>query len=183
MKIPSADRKRALFIVDIQQEFIKPEGKFVLENIKKLLSSVPYDLYVESIFFCEKGSIWSRQTNEEMMPRGTSQTLPEISELLSGKKVIKIEKHTKSLFKGDKDLTSLLHENGIEEINIIGYDTDDCILSTAEESFDLGFLTYVIEECTASSSGEEMRQKGIDVLRNTCLTNNSCVEKINFREI
>jgi hypothetical protein len=40
-----------------------------------------------------------------------------------------------------------------------------------------------IEECVQSSEGEEIHEAGLKVLRHVNLTNNSCIEKIGFKEI
>lgn len=76
-----------------------------------------------------------------------------------------------------------LHSAGIEEVHIVGLDANDCVLATAYEAFDLGYFTYVIEECTESSSSEEIRDAGFKLLRHVNLTNNSCIEKLEITEI
>ncbi len=87
------------------------------------------------------------------------------------------------MFKGKHDyrlqgdvfnnIDNILKYEFIKEVHIIGLDTNDCVLATAYEAFDLGFFTYVIEECTQSSSGNELHLKGIDLLRHVGLTNRS----------
>lgn len=54
MEIPSSNRKKALIIVDVQPGFLKKRNKYIIKNIQKLLQSVKYDIYVESIFHAEK---------------------------------------------------------------------------------------------------------------------------------
>ena len=76
-----------------------------------------------------------------------------------------------------------MKEGNIEEIHIVGTETNDCVLASAYESFDLGFFTYVIEECCQSGTADEFHKKGLDILRKQCITNNSCIEKIDFIEI
>ncbi|MDQ5826706.1 MAG: cysteine hydrolase [Chloroflexota bacterium] len=184
MNIPHSNRKRALFVIDVQPAFVLPEGEFALTNIQKLINSMPYDLYVESLFYCDEDSMWGKQTDERLHPRDEGfQTLPLIRTLLENHPCVRVEKHTKSAFKGDRDLVAILRQQSIEEIHIVGYDTDDCVFATASEAFDLGYFTYVIEECTSSGSGNEMRERALAILRNVCLTNNSCVEKINILEV
>jgi nicotinamidase-related amidase len=94
-----------------------------------------------------------------------------------------VDKETKSVFKGDKNVASILREKNITEVHIVGLDTNDCVLATAYESFDLGFVTYVIEECCQSSLSEELHKYAIEILRGQNMTNNSVVEKINFQKI
>ena len=68
-------------------------------------------------------------------------------------------------------------------MHIVGLDANDCVLATAYESFDLDFFTYVIEECVQASEGQAMHEKGLAVLSHVNLTNNSCVERVEFVEV
>lgn len=159
-------KKKALIIVDVQPAFIKENSDFVAPAIVDLIKTVPYDLYIESLFHAEKDSIWNKQTDWVCPKDDTFYTVPEIIEVLKDKNCIKVEKETKSVFKGNPNILSILKENGIEEIHIVGCDIDCCVLATAYESFDFGFFTYVIEECTASSSKhKEIRDNTMSVLR------------------
>jgi nicotinamidase-related amidase len=184
MKIPHSHRKKALIIVDVQPAFVKPAGQFALANIRNLIKQVSYDLYVEALFYSDESSQWAKQTDSELHPRDKDfHTMPEIASLLQGKNCLRVKKSGKSVFSGDQDLAKALRDNHIEEIHVIGYDTDDCVLATAYDAFDSQFYTYIIEECTASSSGDDLREKALAILRNLNLTNNSCVERIEMREI
>src|SRR5215208_1582342 len=101
MIIPLSGRKKALFIIDVQSAFVLPEGEFALGNIRTLITSVPYDLYVESLFYCDETSMWARQTDERLHPRDKNfATLPLIKASLEGRECVLVEKHTKSAFKG-----------------------------------------------------------------------------------
>ena len=150
--------KTALIIVDIQPGFIIDENKWVIPNIKKLLKETSYDAYVEVVFSAPPGSLWDRQTNWIFPEQAT---VPEIADCIPFKNKIFIQKTTKSAFKGDKDLVDFLKQNNVEEVHVIGLDTNDCVFATANEAFDLGFFSYVIEECTASSQSEELRQAAL----------------------
>jgi nicotinamidase-related amidase len=183
MKIPVSGRKKALFIVDVQPAFLNAHNKYVLNNIKALIQKVPYDLYIAASFHAEKGSLWGKQ-QDWILPKGAqTQIDPSLLKALKRRKVIILEKETKSIFKGDKSLYKLLKQSGIEEVHLVGLDTNDCVLASAYESFDSGFITYAVEECCQSSSSEQLHQSALELLRHQCLTNNSCIEKINFKNI
>jgi nicotinamidase-related amidase len=92
---------------------------------------------------------------------------------LLDKDTIAVVKTTRSAFKGDKDLIKIFKENGIEEVHIAGLDTNDCVFATAQESFDLGFFTYVFEECTESSESKEYHDAALKILRYLRLTNHT----------
>ena len=175
--IPNLNSKCALFVVDVQPGFINRENHLVLDNIKKLFSNHTYDLYVEAIFYAPKGSLWEKQTNWTFP---LEDTIKEINELFPTSKTIKTIKLSKSVFKGDLDVYKILTENNITEVHIVGFDTNDCVFATAQESFDLGFFTYVIEECTGSSNGNKLREAALLILRELGMTNHSRLIKSKF---
>lgn len=168
MKLSKSNRKKALILVDIQHGFIKRADKSFLANVRTLIGKQKYDLYIETTFHADKGSLWDKQTDWTFP---YEPTVPEVLELLKGKNVVKVIKETKSVFKGNKKLVPILKKNKIEEIHIIGFDTNDCVFATAQESFDLGFYTYVIEECTGSSNGKKLHNSAISILRHLGMTN------------
>jgi nicotinamidase-related amidase len=46
-------------------------------------------------------------------------------------------------------------------------------MANANDSFDLGFSTYVIEECSFSSQNEKLREAALLILRENEMTNHS----------
>ncbi len=154
-------RKTALIIVDIQPGFITEENKWLIPNVEKLFQTQKYDAYVEVTFSAAEGSLWQRQSDWTFP---WQDTVPEVKSLIPQNDYLYIKKETKSAFKGDKDLTAFLKEHHIEEVHVIGLDTNDCVFATANEAFDLGFFSYVIEECTASSESEDLRQAALSIL-------------------
>ena len=175
--LPSSSRKRALIIVDVQPGFLNKENVGIVERIVDLLHREPYDFIVECIFHAEKGSLWDRQTGWCLPKDKDFKTVNEIIRALAGKEVIHIEKETKSVFKGTVDLNTELKTRGIEEVHIVGLDANDCVLATAYESFDFGYFTYVIEDCTNASSGEHLKEIAFEILRHLNLTDRSRIEK------
>ena len=168
--VPRSNRTRALILVDLQPGFLKGSARPIVSNLKKLFAQESYDLYVEVTFHAERGSLWDRQTGWTFPYEPST---PEVTELLAGKKKVRIVKQTRSAFKGDKDLRKILKQKKIQEVHIAGLDMNDCVFATAQESFDLGFYTYVIEECTGSSEGKKLHDSAIFILRHLGLTNHS----------
>ncbi|HLD12031.1 MAG TPA: isochorismatase family cysteine hydrolase [Candidatus Nanoarchaeia archaeon] len=182
MKIPLSRRKKALFIVDVQAAFLNERNKGVVKNISKLLEKVKYDLYVEAIFHAEKSSLWDKQIKWTLPKTDKFSTVAALRELLKDKKRVYVDKTTRSVFKGDKDIFKILQANKIKEVHIVGVQTNSCVLTTALEAFDANFFTYVIEECCESDELGK-HQLGVEILREQNLTNNSCVEDIGFLTI
>lgn len=185
MKIPNTKRKKALFIVDVQNWFIIERNKYILWNIINIIKNIEYDLIVYSISYNQEWSLWYNQiwwcentTDDDI--------LPEILELLKSKNTIKVNKLTRSVFKCDEDLKSILKINNIQEIHITWYETNDCVFATAQESFDLWYYTFVLEEAVETRTFQPNHTKAIEILNYLCLTNNSkfvWYEKTNFIEL
>jgi len=167
--IPHRDRKRALLIIDMQAGFLVPGTEWIIPNVQEVISNGGYSLFVEATFHADRGSLWDRQLGWTFP---YEPTVPAIKDLLPADTIV-ITKTTKSAFKGDKDLSSLLRAAGIEEVHVVGLDANDCVLATAQEAFDLGFYTYVIEECVASSEGGGYRDHALELLRELMMTNHA----------
>lgn len=153
--------KKALIVVDLQDGFVTDQNCWILENVKRAIENGNYDLVVESIFHAEPGSLWDTQTNW-MFP--LRPTVPEIANVLPNE-TVRVVKTTKSVFKGDQNLLQILKDNSIEEIHVVGIDTGDCVYATAQEAFDYGFRTFVIEDCTEASENPETRTAALTMLR------------------
>ena len=174
MQIPQIDRKKALIVVDVQKGFLDTRNKYVVANILELLKTTLYDRYVAAIFHAEKGSLWEKQ-QDWTFPIGEKTNIePAIAVALEKLHPITVEKETRSVFKGIPNVAELLRTSGIEEVHIVGFETHDCILATAFESFDSGFFTYVIEECCESTDAD-MHAHGLALLRRQNMTNHSAV--------
>ena len=161
--------QKALIVVDVQEGFLTDRNRWIVPNIQKVIKDGEYSLFIEAVFHAEPGSLWDKQVHWTFP---LSPTIPEVKELLPANTIM-VTKTTKSAFKGDVDLVRLLKSKNIEEIHIVGVDTNDCVFATAQESFDLGFFTYVLEECTESSESGEMREHALQILRDLCMTDQS----------
>jgi nicotinamidase-related amidase len=167
MLIPQSGRRVALAIVDVQSAFITRHSKKALKNIVNLLQSFPYNAYVEASFSAEPQSLWHRQTGWFLPRSEDTRTVHEIARLLCPGRVWRIHKHTKSIFGDGRSLTGRFRGIGIEEVHLVGFDLNDCVLASAFDSFDAGFFTYIIEECCASSEGKELTDHALALLRHS----------------
>lgn len=174
MRIPDTGKKKALVIVDMQPAFIDENNSSVVSKVKGLIEKVEYDAYIEVVFSAEKGSVWDVQKNWSCPQDDTTHSVPDIRELLKAKEPLRVHKHTRSVFAGNPNAVQYLKDQDIEEVHIVGVETDDCVLATAYGAFDSGFLTYVLEECCAAATGGR-HQTALDILRIQGMTNNRCL--------
>ena len=174
MKIPDSGKRKALLVIDLQEDFIKPFNQRIVNNTLELLENTDYDLYVEVVFSAEEDSLWNRQQKWFCPKSDRTKTVDSIEKILKTKPLVSMIKHTRSIFLGNKNLLKILQDNSIEEIHLVGTETHDCILASAFSSFDNGFPTYVIEECCESGTPGRHAQ-GLEILRQQNMTNNSCL--------
>ncbi|MCA1995499.1 MAG: cysteine hydrolase [Coleofasciculus sp. S288] len=62
------------------------------------------------------------------------------------------------------DLVSYLHEQHIEQVFVVGIDTDMCVLKIAMDLFDIGIEPIVFTDCCASTAGLQAHLAGLAVL-------------------
>lgn len=174
MKIPITNRKRALIVVDLQPAFIKDHNSHIVPRVRKLIENVPYDAYVEAVFSAEKGSLWDVQQQWYAPKDEQTHTVDEVRDVLRLKNPLQVHKHGRSVFEGDQDLTGYLQNKGIEEVHLVGTETNDCVMATAFNAFDKGLAVYILEECCESAT-EGRHQMGLDILRIQGMSNNRCL--------
>ncbi len=172
MFIPNSQRKKALFIVDVQDWFIIDRNKYIIPNIIEIIKNYNYDLIVYSISYNEKNSLWHNQIwwYESIKE---NDTIDGIKKALVWKDTIKVKKITRSIWKWDLDLFSILKNKWIEEVHLTWYETNDCIMASAFESIDLWFYTFVIEEAVETRTTAKNHTMAIEILNYLKLTNNS----------
>ena len=173
MQIPNTWRKKALLIVDIQESFIIDRNKYIIPKIEKIINNLDYDLIISSITYNKKNTQWDKQIWWTEMQDIREDIIPELSEILKNKSHIKVEKLTRSIFKADTDILNILKQNKIEEIHIVWYETNDCVMASCFDSIDLEFYTFVIEEACETRTTASNHSKAIDILNYLNLTNNS----------
>ena len=183
MKIPNSGRKKALFLIDIQSDFLDARNKYIIDNIKKLLDKVKYDIYIEAVFYSKKGSLWDLQQHIIFPLGDKTKTVDDLKNVYSKLKIVQVKKQTRSIFKEDQNkLLQILKDNDIEEVHLVGTQTNDCILASAFDAFDNGYIPYVIEECCETAT-KELQKYGIALFRRQHMSNNSVIEKADFIEI
>jgi len=173
MKIPITWRRKALIIVDVTETFTLDRNKYIIENINKLIKEVNYDLFVTCVPYNKKWSLWTEQVWWNDLVDKVDVLDKSIKKSLSWKESIKISKITKSAFKWDVKLEKVLKDKDIEEVHIVWYETNDCVLATTLEAFDLGFYSFAIEEACETWKTEINHKNALSILEYINLTNNS----------
>lgn len=168
--IPNPTRKRALIIVDIQPGFIQPGHEHIISNTIRLIKEGGYELFILAEFRAVRGTLWDQQMHWTFPHTPTPK---EIVDVLDPEKTIQVIKNTRSVFMMKPYLAAELRMKDIEEIHVVGYDINDDVLINANDAFDLGFYSYVIEEASESSESSALRDAALAILRENEMTNHS----------
>jgi nicotinamidase-related amidase len=176
MKLPATGRRKALIVIDVQPAFIRPHNEYIIDNIVSLIEKAPYDLYIEAVFHAEKDSLWDDQQKWICPENEDTHTVEKIADALAEHSPVKVLKETRSVFKGQPSILSILKDNDIGELHLVGTETNDCVFATALDSFDNGFPVYILEECCQSAS-EGRHEPAVQLLRHQGMTNNRCLAK------
>jgi nicotinamidase-related amidase len=182
MKIPHTGRKKALIIVDVQAAMIKPHNDHIVPKIASLIKHVPYDEYIEAVWHSGDGSLWGEMMQVDHPQDDATHTVDVLHELLASRHPLQVTKTSRSVFMGNQDVAAYLRDRGIEEVHLVGTETNDCVFATAMSAFDLGFRPYVLEEC-CEALYEGRHLQGVQLLRYQKLTNNSCLAETKVTNI
>lgn len=150
--------KTLLLVIDLQKAFINEYTKNLPNKIKDIIDTRQYDNVVFTRFINKKGSVyvkklaWKKCINDEDK---------KIVIDVGRRKVI--DKFTYTAI--NKELIEYINENKIEEIYLCGIDTDACVLKTALDLFELGYNIYVLKDYCTSTSGENIHNNAVEILR------------------
>ncbi len=183
INIPSNDRRKALLLIDIQPGTLSEKVLPLIQIMQSYVRVKEYDAYVLASYYADEDSMFFKQNKFSVSKEEAGNIATELIEEvnLKSKPVIQIEKNVRSCFKGfEKNaLHTFLNDHLIEEVHLIGYDINDCVLASAYDAIDQNYYTYVIEElCDHWDGIEELKNAVITILRRQSLTNNSCKEEV-----
>lgn len=157
--------KKALIIIDVQKGFMnKLTDKipsrirnFILENRKN------YDLVIFTKYLNQEGSNFVKNLNwRGFMDDKETALVDELVEFVDDKNIY--EKYTYSSFV-DSRLLELLKSNGIEQVELAGIDTENCVLTFARDAFDRGFKVVVFKDLSASHSDLYLHESALAIIK------------------
>lgn len=155
----------ALLIIDMQEGFITKETQHVADSINDMLKNNTYDTIIATKFLNYHESPFVKHLQWEEMIDNNTDLLPFI-ELASNYIVEKYGYHC------GQELIDILKENHIDRIDIVGVDTDECVLANATYLFDKGFNVTVYSKLCASTGGIGIHNAAIEILKRNIGTKN-----------
>ena len=97
------------------------------------MNIVPYDAYVIVEYHAPKDSMMFKQTDWTITKEDAGSTDQSILDCLETKQnVLSIEKTNRSCFalENQNKILDFLKKNNIDEIHLVGFDINDCVLAT-----------------------------------------------------
>lgn len=155
---------RGLLIVDVQNYFINKNTQHLPALIKKLIEENHFPVIVFSKFINSPNSQFVSQLNFTGCMR------PPYSNIVDGlkpwvKRDNVFTKETFSVFT-NPDFKKYLIKKKVEELIIVGMDTDYCVLADCFNAFDRGYKVTVVADCCASfTSGEKGHLATLEIIK------------------
>lgn len=151
----------ALFIVDVQNGFINQHTKDLPSLISNFLSQVEFKNQFFIKFINEVNSPFRKWIFWDKMSSPSETDIPNILKELE---IPFLVKKNYSPFAENNNLIYQLRESGVNEIYILGLETDICILKTAVDAFELKFRPFVLAEFCRSCSGQFAHESALKLM-------------------
>lgn len=149
--------KKVLLVVDVQKGFINRHTSHIPGVVESILPS--YKHVIATRFMNLESSNFRRLINWTRFSRGTEDTNLAFN---AGGNVIVIEKSGYTCI--NDDFLRILSLLDVEEVHIVGVDTDICVLKCAADLFDAGMKPVVIARCCASHAGPEFHDSAVRII-------------------
>lgn len=156
------DPRPALIVVDVQDGFVTDQTASTVDLIVEHLAreSPRYAQVIATRFINRPGSLYESQRDwHEMMAEPRTRLVRAVAEAAG----IVVTKH--GLAPDPGDLLPILEQGGSHQVELCGFDTDQCVLATALLLWDAGIVPRVLEPLCSSSGGPDMHAMGLSVLR------------------
>ncbi|MFA5130856.1 MAG: isochorismatase family cysteine hydrolase [Patescibacteria group bacterium] len=157
--------KKALIVIDVQKGFINKSTTPVIKKIKNYIvkNINNYDLIVFTQYFNREGSNFIRSLKwRGFMNKNQTDLADEIKGFTSKKNLF--PKYTYSSFVDNK-LFNLLKKNKIDQVELSGFDTENCVLTFARDAFDRGMSVVVLKNLSASHSMPNLHKAALEIIK------------------
>ncbi|MCM2475538.1 cysteine hydrolase [Rhizobium sp. CG5] len=179
VEMPLAGSRRALLVIDVQPATLTAHAAHeTLGRIREYVRRAEYDAYLIATFHAPVGSMFERQLRWTLSKEDAGPSDPVIETFIAatGKPQMTLHKTLRSVFKvnDDERVRDFLMAQGVDELHLLGFDINDCVLASAYDALDRGYFTFVIEECSGRTDADpRLTEAALAVLRQQAMTNKS----------
>lgn len=156
--------KKALVIIDVQKGFINELTKEALKSIRNFIkrNQNKYELIVFTKYVNHEDSNFVKNLNwHGFMTRGQTDLALEIVEFVTDKNLF--VKDTYGSFVNNK-LYNVLKKHKVKQVELAGFDTENCVLTFARDAFDRGMSVVVYKKLTASHSSKKLHNAALEII-------------------
>ena len=153
--------KTILILVDVQNGFVQTEyAEESFQRVCKLLERRLFDTVIATKYWNEEGSVICRLMDWHKLCTPKEQDLR--SEIKPFVDYITTKNTYSSMNEEMIGLLKNLNDGELpEQVFLLGYDTECCVLATATDLFELGVRPVVLTSYCGSHDGERYHQAGI----------------------
>lgn len=152
---------KIIILVDIQEGFINEALGKLPKAIEKHIASFDYDLVIATRFINKNDSLHKGEIKaKEMSVFSTKSKLVGPIDQIAD---IVIMKATYTCI--TPDVFKLLEKNEVKQVYLAGLNTENSILATAFDLFDRGIKPVILSHLCGTTSGEEINDKAMEILR------------------
>jgi nicotinamidase-related amidase len=150
-----------LLVVDVQNGFLNRFTAHIPGRVAALIAREGSDPVLFTRFVNAPGGPYHRFLDwHECAEPPETDLAPELAALADPARV-----YTRPGYTGISEaLAADLRASSLEEIAVVGIDTDMCVLKVAMDVFDLGIRPVVLMDCCASTAGLQAHLAGLAVL-------------------
>jgi nicotinamidase-related amidase len=146
-------RRAALMVIDVQNGFINQSSAAVVPVVRELAAwwAGTGRPTIFTRYWNYSGSPWQSLLGWHALagPPDTD-LVDELTTLAESKTAHVLDKTTYTAFTADG--AALLKRLGVGEVVLCGIATDACVLKTAIDAFELGYIPWVVRDAVASNS-------------------------------
>lgn len=152
--------KNCILVIDVQNGFVSDSTRHIIPRLRYLLDLRLFDVTIFSKFRNRPDSPFTKILKWEKLATSAEQAIyPALEKYAS----LVVTKETYSCI--TDSLISLLERENIYTIFLVGIDTDCCVLATALDLFQRGYLPCVLTYYCASNGGKLSHESAIIVLK------------------
>ena len=153
--------KSALLVIDVQKYFYRKDTKHVPQKIADYIKNNRdrFDFIIFQRFINNESTPFYKFGWKDMMGPPETDLCEEIKDI----EHTEFSRSSRSCLRDEK-FKKFLEDNNITELFLCGFNTDECIISTAFNANDLGYFINIIENLCASYNGKDFHDAAMKLL-------------------
>ena len=152
---------RPLLVVDVQNGFINDFTRHIPDRVARLIETGDFEPVLFTRFINTPDSPYRRLLEwDGSADAPDTELAAELERFISAHNVF--DKH--GLTGVPRALADRLQDDDVHEIDVVGIDTDMCVLKIAMDLFDAGIEPVILVDCCASTAGLQAHLAGLAIL-------------------